>query len=62
MQRGILRDLVERAFGGSAASLVLHALSDRKATRDERRQIRAMLDEMDKKPAARSASGERGRR
>jgi len=62
MQRGILRDLVERAFGGSAASLVLHALSDRKATRDERRQIRAMLDEMDKKPAGRSTSNDRGRR
>jgi predicted transcriptional regulator len=47
MQRGILRDLVDRAFGGSAVSLVMHALSDRKATKDERRQIREMLDEMD---------------
>jgi len=47
MQRGILRDLVDRAFGGSATSLVLSALSDRKATRDERRQIRDVLDELD---------------
>lgn len=47
MQRGILRDLMSRAFGGSAASLVMHALSERKATADERKQIRALLDELD---------------
>ncbi len=55
MQRGILRDLVDRAFGGSAVTLVMQALSDRKATKDERRQIREMLDELDgakKRPAA----------
>jgi predicted transcriptional regulator len=51
MQRGILRDLVKRAFGGSAISLVMHALSDRKATPNERRQIRDMLDELDAAPA-----------
>jgi predicted transcriptional regulator len=49
MQRGIIRDLVTRAFGGSSASLVMQALSDRKATADERRQIRALLDELDEK-------------
>jgi BlaI family penicillinase repressor len=48
MQRGIIRDLVARAFGGSSASLVLQALSDRKATRDERRQIRQLLDSLDR--------------
>jgi predicted transcriptional regulator len=47
MQRGIIRDLVTRAFGGSSASLVMQALSDRKATADERRQIRALLDALD---------------
>jgi BlaI family penicillinase repressor len=50
MQRGILRDLVERAFGGSPVSLVMQALADKKATRHERRQIREMLDELDGKP------------
>jgi predicted transcriptional regulator len=49
MQRGIIRDLVTRAFGGSSASLVMQALSDRKATADERRQIRALLDALDEK-------------
>jgi BlaI family penicillinase repressor len=48
-QRGILRDLASRAFGGSSVSLVMQALSDRRATAEERRQIRALLDEMDKR-------------
>jgi predicted transcriptional regulator len=48
-QRGILRDLATRAFGGSSASLAMQALSDRRSTPDERRRIRAILDEMDRK-------------
>lgn len=48
-QRSMLRDLVARAFNGSAASLVLHALSDRRSTPEERRQIRALLDAQDRK-------------
>lgn len=47
IQQGIVRDLVSRAFGGSAASLAMHALSDKKASADERRQIRELLDAMD---------------
>src|SRR5918993_3097082 len=31
-QRGILRDLIGRAFGGSSASLVMQALSDQPAS------------------------------
>src|SRR5688572_25271648 len=46
-QRGIVRDLVARAFGGSSASLVMQALSDRRATAEERRQIRDVLDALD---------------
>ena len=46
-QRGIIRDLVSRAFGGSSASLVMQALSDRKSTTEEREQIRALLDALD---------------
>jgi predicted transcriptional regulator len=63
LQRSLLRDLAERAFGGSAASLALHALSDRKATHDERRQIREMLDELDQttgKAGSRKTSRGRG--
>ena len=47
VQRGILQDLVARAFGGSPVSLVMQALSDSKATADERRQIRELLDSLD---------------
>lgn len=50
-QRGILRDLVGRAFGGSSASLVMQALSDQPASEEERRQIRELLDTLDKKVA-----------
>jgi BlaI family penicillinase repressor len=48
-QQGIIRDLVARVFGGSSASLVLQALSDRRATPEERRQIRDVLDALDGK-------------
>lgn len=47
VQQSILKDLVARAFGGSSASLVMQALADKKATADERRQIRALLDSFD---------------
>ena len=43
-QRGLIRDLVARAFGGSSVTLVMQALADHKATADERRDIRAVLD------------------
>lgn len=56
MQRGIVRDLTERVFGGSAVSLVMQALTDRKATADERRQIRDLLDELDRAPKKPGAS------
>jgi BlaI family penicillinase repressor len=46
-QRGILRDVVDRAFGGSSASLIVQALADRRSTADERRQIRELLDRLD---------------
>jgi predicted transcriptional regulator len=49
IQQGIVRDLVSRAFGGSSASLAMHALSDRKTSREERRQIRELLDSLDKR-------------
>jgi BlaI family transcriptional regulator, penicillinase repressor len=46
--RGIVRDLVTRAFAGSSASLAMQALSDRRSTADERRQIRDLLDALDR--------------
>ena len=45
-QRMLLRDLLDRAFKGSPGSLVLQALSMRKTSPDELREIRAMLDKL----------------
>ena len=46
-QRQLLQDLLDRAFGGSSARLVMQALSTRRASPDELIQIRQMLDEAD---------------
>jgi predicted transcriptional regulator len=48
VQKGIVQDLIDRAFGGSPVTLVMQALSDGKANADERQQIRALLDSLDK--------------
>ncbi|MGZ4778867.1 MAG: BlaI/MecI/CopY family transcriptional regulator [Thermoanaerobaculia bacterium] len=42
-QRQLLADLVDRAFGGSPAKLVVQALSGRKASSDELNAIRELL-------------------
>jgi len=52
-QRTIVRDLVSRVFGGSPASLVMQALSDQKSGPDDRRRIRELLDELDRKKGKR---------
>lgn len=46
-QRQILSDLVDRAFGGSPAKLVMQALSGRKATAEELNAIRDLLDRIE---------------
>jgi BlaI family transcriptional regulator, penicillinase repressor len=46
-QRQLLSDLVDRAFGGSAAKLVMQALSGRKANPDELTLIRNLLDRLE---------------
>ena len=48
-QRQLLGDLVDRAFAGSSAKLVLQALSGRRATAQELRDIRALLDELEER-------------
>ena len=40
-------DLLERAFGGSARQLVLHALSVKQTSRNELAQIRQLLDDLE---------------
>ena len=45
-QRGLVRDLAERAFGGSANDLILRALSDRRASKKEIDEIQRLLDRL----------------
>ena len=42
-QRQLLKDLVERAFGGSMPQLVMQALATKKASPEELREIRRLL-------------------
>jgi BlaI family transcriptional regulator, penicillinase repressor len=43
-QRQLVRDLLDRAFGGSASKLVMQALATRRASADELRDIRKAID------------------
>ena len=47
-QRRLVKDLLDRAFGGSAQKLVLQALSTKKASPQEIAEIRSLLDEMER--------------
>jgi len=46
-QRQLLGDLIDRAFGGSPAKLVMQALSGTKASAEELSAIRQMLEKME---------------
>jgi BlaI family penicillinase repressor len=46
-ERQLVGDLVDRAFGGSAARLVMQALSGRSASSDELSDIRRLLDSLE---------------
>ena len=48
-QRQLVRDLLDRAFGGSAMQMVMQALSAKRATPAEIDQIRKLLDEYEEK-------------
>ncbi|HYT73206.1 MAG TPA: BlaI/MecI/CopY family transcriptional regulator [Vicinamibacterales bacterium] len=43
-QRQLLRDLLDRAFGGSSTKLVMQALATRRASAEELRDIRKAID------------------
>jgi predicted transcriptional regulator len=53
-QGELVGDLLDRVFGGSAAQMVLRALSHRKASRQEIADIRKMLDEIEKNQGGKS--------
>jgi predicted transcriptional regulator len=44
-ERQLVKDLMDRAFGGSAKALVLRALSADDTTPDELREIRKLIDD-----------------
>lgn len=46
-QGRLLDDLLRKAFGGSASALVLRALSERKASKEELAEIRRMIDSLE---------------
>ena len=43
-QRQLVRDLLDRAFGGSSSKLVMQALSAKRATPEELTEIRKLLE------------------
>lgn len=47
-QRQLAGDLLQRGFGGSAKSLLLGALSARRASREELAELRRLLEEYEK--------------
>jgi predicted transcriptional regulator len=47
-QRQLLKDLLDRAFNGSAARLVMQALSTKKASASDLAEIRRLLDQIEK--------------
>jgi predicted transcriptional regulator len=46
-QRQLLRDLTQRAFGGSVKALVLQALATKRSTADELQAIEKLLDRIE---------------
>jgi BlaI family penicillinase repressor len=46
-QKRMLKDLIQRAYDGSAGSLVLQALASQKASPEELAEIRRLLSEME---------------
>ena len=49
-KKQMVRDLVDRAFGGSVHELVVQALGARKVSAAELREIRKLLNELDQTP------------
>jgi BlaI family penicillinase repressor len=52
-QRQLVRDLLDRAFGGSAAQLVMQALAARQASPDELAEIRRLIEAHKEEPHGR---------
>ena len=57
-QRQLVRDLADRAFGGSAMKLVMQALASKRASAEELRDIRKAIDEAKHEREGRSGHGD----
>ena len=49
-KRHLLKDLIDRVFGGSAKNLVMHTLATKKSSEEELAQIREELEKMRRDP------------
>ena len=47
-QKHLLRDFIERAYGGSVRALVMHALSTKKPSPQDLEELEALLDRFEK--------------
>jgi predicted transcriptional regulator len=45
-KRHLIKDLIDRVFGGSAKNLVMHTLATKKSSREELAQIREQLEKL----------------
>lgn len=48
-KRQLAADVLQRVFDGSASDLMMHALSERKGSKQEIEELRRMLDEYERK-------------
>jgi predicted transcriptional regulator len=46
VRQRFVTDLLDQVFEGSATSLAMHALATKRATREELRKLRELLDEI----------------
>ena len=47
-QKNLLRDFIDRAYGGSVKALVMHALSTKKPSAKDIEELEALLERVDK--------------
>jgi predicted transcriptional regulator len=57
-QRQLVRDLLDRAFGGSSSKLVMQALATKRASAEELGEIRRLLDSRRKEPTEKNEKKE----
>ena len=48
-QKQLVKDLLNRAFGGSVRQMVMHALSEKEASDEELEQLEQLLDKLEEK-------------